>query len=215
VNHGVTLYLGALLTLAIAWYGMVIGPVMQIGNQQPALIESTGGLYPAIGPGSLSGPGGLSRQWCNYCHTQQARGLAEVKEGKLVRYAGSDLERGWGVRPSVAADFIFDQPVMFGTQRIGQDLANIGARQTNEVWHLTHLYNPQSVSPGSVMPPYRYLKNKRSKVCPRRMLCHRGYSLVWRRDTRLFPLPRLWYQYLLSLRRRRHCLKCPSKQAKA
>src|SRR5439155_10272035 len=74
---------------------------------------------------------------------------------------GSDFERGWGIRPSVAQDCLFDRPVMLGSQRIGQDLANVGARQTNQVWHLKHLYNPQSVSPGSVMPAYRYLFQKR------------------------------------------------------
>ena len=41
---------------------------------------------------------------------------------------------------------------MLGAQRIGQDLMNVGARQTNELWHFIHLYDPQSVSPGSVMP---------------------------------------------------------------
>jgi cytochrome c oxidase cbb3-type subunit 2 len=41
--------------------------------------------------------------------------------------------------------------------RTGPDLANIGVRQPSEVWHALHLYNPQFTSPGSVMPPFRYL----------------------------------------------------------
>jgi cytochrome c oxidase cbb3-type subunit 2 len=162
MNYGVAIFLGALLTLATSWYGMVVGPVLQLGNQGPAFIESTGRLYPAGRPGlAQQGREVYRANGCNYCHTQQVRATAEIKEGKLARYFGSDLDRGWGVRPSVAGDLIFDQPVMLGTQRIGQDLANIGARQTNEVWHFLHLYNPQSVSPGSVMPPYRYLFEKR------------------------------------------------------
>src|SRR6185436_2114450 len=54
-------------------------------------------------------------------------------------------------------DYIGDYPVQLGNLRIGPDLANIGLRQTNTFWHLAHLYNPKLTSPGSMMPPYRYL----------------------------------------------------------
>ena len=161
MNHGPLIFLGVLFALATSWYGMVVSPVLQLGSQEPATIESTGGRYPTARPGLAQQGREIYRaNGCNYCHTQQVRAVAEIKEGKLVRYVGSDLGRGWGVRPSVAEDYLLDKPVMLGTQRIGQDLANIGARQTNEVWHFMHLYNPQSVSPGSVMPPYRYLFEK-------------------------------------------------------
>ena len=42
---------------------------------------------------------------------------------------GSDIERGWGVRRTVAEDFITDATVMPGSQRVGPDLANVGARR--------------------------------------------------------------------------------------
>ena len=74
---------------------------------------------------------------------------------------GPDIARGWGSRRSVAADFLYDQPVMLGSQRVGPDLANIGGRAASEEWLLWHLYNPRSVTPGSVMPPSRYLFEKR------------------------------------------------------
>ncbi len=95
---------------------------------------------------------------------------------------GRDLDHGWGSRPSVAQDFIYDYPVQTGSQRIGPDLANVGARQpknfslpwkyqskTNQVeeataWHLLHLYEPQLLATASVkspMPPYRFLFEKR------------------------------------------------------
>jgi cytochrome c oxidase cbb3-type subunit 2 len=47
--------------------------------------------------------------------------------------------------------------MMPGNLRLGPDLANIGVRQTNLVWHLLHLYNPQIVAQGSTMPPSRHL----------------------------------------------------------
>ena len=70
---------------------------------------------------------------------------------------GPDIERGWGVRRSVAQDYLFDQPVQLGTQRIGPDLANVGLRPLDASWHLLHLYAPAAVVTGSTMPPYRFL----------------------------------------------------------
>lgn len=80
---------------------------------------------------------------------------------------GSDIARGWGGRRSVAADFLYKQPVMLGWQRMGPDLANVGARQMQATWHYQHLYDPQYVSPSgssSVMPPYRYLFELKEKT---------------------------------------------------
>ncbi|HKL88308.1 MAG TPA: cbb3-type cytochrome c oxidase subunit II, partial [Salinibacter sp.] len=37
------------------------------------------------------------------------------------------------------------------------DLHDIAGRQPSRDWHLAHLYQPRSVSPGSVMPAYPYL----------------------------------------------------------
>ncbi len=75
---------------------------------------------------------------------------------------GPDVARpGWGLRRSVAEDFLFDYPVMVGSQRIGPDLANVGVRLPDPKWHLLHLYAPQSMVKGSTMPPYPYLFEKR------------------------------------------------------
>jgi ribosomal protein L7/L12 len=74
---------------------------------------------------------------------------------------GPDIERGWGKRRTVAEDFLFDNPVMLGSQRIGPDLANAGARLPDEKWHLRHLYAPRAEVKDSVMPPYRFLFEKR------------------------------------------------------
>jgi cytochrome c oxidase cbb3-type subunit 2 len=74
---------------------------------------------------------------------------------------GADRERGWGKRFSVAQDYLFEHPVMLGNLRMGPDLANIGVRQTNEVWHFLHLYDPQITMKGSTMPPYAYLFERR------------------------------------------------------
>jgi cytochrome c oxidase cbb3-type subunit II len=82
---------------------------------------------------------------CVYCHSQQPRAAA----------LGPDAIRGWG-RPSVSADYAYDYPHLLGVSRTGPDLFNIGARQPSIDWHLAHLYQPRSVTPGSVMPAYPF-----------------------------------------------------------
>lgn len=83
---------------------------------------------------------------CVYCHSQQPRDPSQAP----------DMARGWG-RPSVPSDYSYDNPHLLGTMRTGPDLFNIGARQPSVDWHLTHLYQPRAVSPGSNMPAYPFL----------------------------------------------------------
>jgi len=83
---------------------------------------------------------------CVYCHSQQPR----------AANFGPDGLRGWGRAP-VSADYAYDYPNLLGVSRTGPDLFNIGARQPSIDWHLTHLYQPRSVAPGSVMPAYPFL----------------------------------------------------------
>jgi len=70
---------------------------------------------------------------------------------------GADISRGWGIRRSVAMDFLWDYPVQLGSLRAGPDLANVGARLGNLNWQLQHLYAPQSVIKNSAMPPFHFL----------------------------------------------------------
>jgi len=81
-----------------------------------------------------------------------AGGKAEIH----IAATGPDIARGWGMRQSVAEDFLYDYPVQLGSLRAGPDLANTGAR-ADANWQLLHLYAPQSVVKGSTMPPFRYL----------------------------------------------------------
>ena len=70
---------------------------------------------------------------------------------------GADISRpGWGLRHSVAEDFLWDNPVQLGSIRVGPDLANVGLRYDKN-WELVHLYAPQGEVKGSIMPPFRFL----------------------------------------------------------
>ena len=75
-----------------------------------------------------------------------------------------DITRGWGLRHSVAEDFLYDYPVQLGSLRIGPDLADVGSRLPDANWQLLHLYAPKSAVKDSAMPPFRYLFEIKKKA---------------------------------------------------
>lgn len=148
MNYGPLLFLGIFLTLAASWAGLVLAPYLQYGRLNTVKIEETGLDYPQPKFGQAAeGMEVYRANGCIYCHSQQVR-AADF---------GADIARGWGKRRSVSRDYLYDKPVMLGTMRTGPDLTNIGLRQPSVDWHLTHLYNPQTTSKGSTMPPYKHL----------------------------------------------------------
>jgi cbb3-type cytochrome c oxidase subunit II len=87
-------------------------------------------------------------QACWHCHSQYVR----VVSNEHVR---------WGA-PSSAQEYqnALNQPHLWGTRRVGPDLAREGGKKTND-WHIAHLINPKSVVPHSVMPAYPYYFDER------------------------------------------------------
>jgi cytochrome c oxidase cbb3-type subunit 2 len=81
------------------------------------------------------------KEGCGFCHTQFVRDLP--------------MDKPFG-RASLAADYAREDPPLLGSERTGPDLANVGARQPSDVWHLIHLYNPRAVVLQSVMPSYSW-----------------------------------------------------------
>jgi len=88
---------------------------------------------------------------------------AGAKAELRVVATGVDIARGWGVRQSVAQDYLFDQPVQLGTRRNGPDLSNVGAGKPTE-WQLRHLYQPKAVVRNSTMPAYPFLFERRKVI---------------------------------------------------
>ena len=80
-----------------------------------------------------------SREGCAYCHTQQ------------IRYVHADMLR-FGA-PTLAWETHLDYPHLWGTRRIGPDLARQGGTHTQD-WHFAHLFSPRAIAPDSVMPAY-------------------------------------------------------------
>jgi ribosomal protein L7/L12 len=126
-----------------------------------------------------------------------------AKASTWVVPVGPDIARGWGNRRTVAEDFLFDYPAMPGSQRVGPDLASVGVRLADPKWHLLHLYAPRAVVKDSIMPPYRFLFEKRriergpspdALALPPELAPEVGYEIVPKTDALALVA------YLMSLR---------------
>lgn len=83
------------------------------------------------------------REGCVGCHSQMVRPLRAETE----RYG----------HYSVAGEFVYDHPFLWGSKRTGPDLARVGGRYSDE-WHREHLVDPRSVVPESNMPGFPWLE---------------------------------------------------------
>ncbi len=93
-------------------------------------------------PLELAGRDIYVAEGCYNCHSQMIRPMiAETK-----RYGAY----------SKPGEFIYDHPFQWGSRRIGPDMAREGGRQSS-LWQWRHLENPESLSPGSVMPAFAHL----------------------------------------------------------
>ena len=55
-----------------------------------------------------------------------------------------------------AGEFVYDHPFQWGSKRTGPDLLRVGGKYPHS-WHYYHMYDPTSMSPGSLMPAYPHL----------------------------------------------------------
>ena len=98
-------------------------------------------------PLELEGRDIYVREGCYTCHSQ------------MIRPFRSETER-YG-EYSKAGEFVYDHPFQWGSKRNGPDLAREGVKTGKiykpDSWHFTHMIDPRSVSPGSIMPTYPWL----------------------------------------------------------
>ncbi len=85
------------------------------------------------------------------------KAIGVKSETRIVPQGDDIIARGWGYRQSVAADYLYDQPVQLGGLRAGPDLSNIGVRMPDANWQWQHLYAPKSVVKTSTMPSFKFL----------------------------------------------------------
>lgn len=106
--------------------------------------EPVDGLKP-LAALQLEGRDIYIREGCNACHSQ------------MVRPFRAETER-YG-HYSVAGEFVYDHPFLWGSKRTGPDLARVGGRYSDD-WHRVHLINPRDVVPESNMPGYPWLAER-------------------------------------------------------
>ena len=93
-------------------------------------------------PLELAGRDLYVREGCFNCHSQMIRPFRHETE----RYG----------EYSKPGEFVYDHPFLWGSRRIGPDLARAGGKY-NDLWHLRHFEDPRSITPKSIMPTYRHL----------------------------------------------------------
>ncbi|MCO4291621.1 cytochrome-c oxidase, cbb3-type subunit I [Solitalea sp. MAHUQ-68] len=100
-------------------------------------------------PLELQGRDIYLREGCYNCHSQMIRPFRD----ETVRYG----------EYSKAGEFVYDHPFQWGSKRTGPDLHRIGGKYPDS-WHYNHMFDPSSMSPGSIMPAYPFLLDKQLDI---------------------------------------------------
>jgi cytochrome c oxidase cbb3-type subunit I/II len=93
-------------------------------------------------PLELAGRDLYIREGCFNCHSQMIRPFRYETE----RYG----------EYSKPGEFVYDHPFLWGSRRIGPDLAREGGKYP-DLWHVRHFQNPPEITARSIMPPYPWL----------------------------------------------------------
>lgn len=135
----------------VGWFVVLVILVVSIGGLveivplfwMKSTTEPVDGLKPYSAL-TLTGRDIYIRESCVSCHSQ------------MIRPFRAETER-YG-HYSVAGEFVYDRPFLWGSKRTGPDLARVGGRY-GDLWHRVHLINPRDVVPESIMPAYPWLEN--------------------------------------------------------
>ncbi len=106
------------------------------------------------------------REGCYNCHSQMIRTLVP----DVLRYG--DYSR--------LGESIYDHPFQWGSRRAGPDLARIGGKYPH-IWHYRHMEDARAISPGSNMPNYSWLLERRAdtSVLPTRLAVQRQLGVPY------------------------------------
>lgn len=170
----ITLLVVSLIVVAIGGIIEII-PTFLIKSNVPTIAS----VKPYT-PLELQGRDIYIREGCNNCHSQMIRPFRY----EVARYG----------EYSKAGEFVYDFPFLWGSKRTGPDLARVGGKYPDS-WHFNHMYDPESISPGSVMPPYPWLaeddldiSTTNSKIYAMRKLgvpYEEGYEAIANKDLEL------------------------------
>lgn len=154
MKNGLTIFAGAFGVLALSWAGVLLTAHRQLSRLAQYKDPAEETLFPQPLNG-IADQGRMVYQdlGCVSCHTQQVR-----REG-----FGSDIARNWGVRQSVARDYIREKTVLIGSSRLGPDLRNVGARgYASAEYFYDLLCAPEKIAPA--MPAFSFLFEVRPAI---------------------------------------------------
>lgn len=135
----VQMLVGSMVVILIG--GIVeVFPMLMIDKNVPKIASVT-----PYTPLELEGRDIYIREGCLGCHSQ------------MIRPFRSETER-YG-EYSKSGEFIYDRPFLWGSKRTGPDLHRIGGKYPDS-WHYNHMIEPETMSPGSIMPPYPWLARR-------------------------------------------------------
>jgi cytochrome c oxidase cbb3-type subunit I/II len=129
--------------MLLSLVAILIGGIIQI--IPTIVVKSNIPTIAAVKPYSpleLQGRDLYIREGCVGCHSQMIRPF----RSEVVRYGDY----------SKAGEYVYDHPFLWGSKRTGPDLHRVGAKYPDN-WHFNHMWDPQSTSPGSIMPGYKWL----------------------------------------------------------
>jgi cytochrome c oxidase cbb3-type subunit I/II len=93
-------------------------------------------------PLELAGRDIYIREGCFNCHSQMIRPL-RYETDRYGEY-------------SKPGEFVYDHPFLWGSRRIGPDLAREGGKYP-DLWHVRHMRQPRDIEPKSIMPSYPWM----------------------------------------------------------
>ena len=137
--YGATFGAG-LLFFAVSFLALGVYPAIRLHERMVRTTPPDAQL--ALTPQERHGQEIYGRDGCAYCHTEQVR----VTPADEWRFG----------HPTQAWETQGEFPQMWGTRRIGPDLARESGKRPAD-WQLAHLYNPRYVVPDSMMPSYPWL----------------------------------------------------------
>jgi cytochrome c oxidase cbb3-type subunit 2 len=145
----ITFAVMALVTVLVGTVATMAYPLLR-----PDMHVKVEGLKP-LPALELAGRDIYQREGCVGCHTQTVRPL----KSEVVRYGGSRAQEPTA-RYSLAGEFAYDHPFLWGSKRTGPDLAFEGWIKPSADWQKAHLENPQKLVARSNMPAYAFLSKE-------------------------------------------------------
>jgi cytochrome c oxidase cbb3-type subunit I/II len=127
-----------MVTLAVVVASLFeIIPTFLIRSNVPTIA----GVQPYT-PLELAGRDLYIKEGCFNCHSQMIRPFRHETE----RYG----------EYSKPGESVYQRPFLWGSRRIGPDLARQGGRYP-DLWHVRHMEDPRSIHPQSIMPAYPWM----------------------------------------------------------